>query len=54
MKNAKENKTEKLQGYVGKSVKLAFLEFVEDEERSESKLLEILVKEALTARGYLK
>ena len=55
MKKIKENRTEKLQSKVTKGLKEEVLEFAENKDDiSESKAVEILVKEALIARGLLK
>ena len=57
MKKIKEKRTERLSSNVAKSLKdIVIYDFAEDtmDRISESKAVEILVKEALRARGYLK
>ncbi|MFZ0444194.1 MAG: hypothetical protein WAM95_06080 [Bacillus sp. (in: firmicutes)] len=55
MVKIKEKRTERLSANVTKSLKETVLEFAENKDDiSESKAVEILVKEALIARGLLK
>lgn len=55
MKKIKQKKTEKLSSYITKGLSEAINQFAEDyDEITRSKAIEILVKESLTVRGYLK
>lgn len=54
MERVKEIRSEKLQSVTTKTVKQAFLELLEDEGRTESAYIELLVKKDLKARGLLK